>query len=111
MRKLIFLTTSCALLAMSASAQTITGSITGAIKDSSGASAPNVKVTATDISKNQKYDTTSNAVGLYTFPFLPASNYSIEVEAPGFRRSSVGWPDTLPMRMPPSLCPHPARWS
>ncbi len=90
MRKLIFVTTLCALLAMSASAQTITGSITGAIKDSSGAAAADVKVTATDVSKNQKYDTTSNSAGLYTFPFLPASNYTIEVEAPGFRRSAVG---------------------
>ena len=73
MKKLIVLTTLCALLCLSAAAQTITGSITGAVTDSSGAAVPNAKITATDTSKNQKYDSTTNGDGIYTFTFLPAS--------------------------------------
>src|SRR5688572_901128 len=90
MRKLNYLTILSAMLALSASAQTITGSITGVVTDASGASAPNVKITATDTGKNQKYDTTTNADGVYTFTFLPVSSYTVAAEAAGFRRSVVG---------------------
>jgi hypothetical protein len=78
------------MLAVSAAAQTITGSITGVVTDASGASAPNVKITATDTGKNQKYEANTNAEGVYTFTFLPASSYTVAAEANGFRRSIVG---------------------
>ena len=44
------------LCSMSASAQTITGAITGSVTDPSGSAVPNAKVVATDTGKNQKYD-------------------------------------------------------
>ncbi|MBI2685740.1 MAG: TonB-dependent receptor [Acidobacteria bacterium] len=90
MRKLNLITIISALLAIPAAAQTITGSITGVVTDASGASAPNVKIIATDTDKNQKYESTTNSNGVYTFTFLPVSNYTVTAEAQGFRRSQVG---------------------
>lgn len=90
MRKLNLLTLLSVSLALSVSAQTITGSITGLVTDATGAASPNAKVTATDTGKNQKYDATTNGEGLYTFTFLPVSSYTIAVEVAGFRRSVVG---------------------
>ena len=78
------------LLAVSMQAQTITGSITGAISDASGAAVPKVKITATDTNKNQKYEVTTNNAGIYTFVFLPVGSYTVAAENQGFRRSVVG---------------------
>ena len=90
MKKLLELALFSALLGLTASAQTITGAITGTVTDPTGAAVPNVKITATDTGKNQKSETTSNAAGIYTFTFLPVSDYTIAAEAQGFRRAAIG---------------------
>lgn len=77
-------------LCLTVSAQTITGSITGAVTDPTGAAVPNVKVVATDTGKNQSYETTTNTSGIYTFAFLPIGNYSVSAEAAGFRKGVLG---------------------
>ena len=90
MKKLLAFTLLSALFGLNATAQTITGAITGAVTDPTGAAVPNVKITATDNGKNQKFDATTNSAGLYTFTFLPVSDYTVSVEAQGFRRAAIG---------------------
>ena len=53
------------------SAQTITGSITGAVSDPSGAVVANVKIVATNTGTNLTFPTTTNDTGVYNLVFLP----------------------------------------
>ncbi len=82
-----------ALLALSANsgfAQTITASITGAATDPSGAVISGGTVTATNTDTNVRLNTATNAEGIYTFPFLRVGNYTVSIEASGFKKSVVG---------------------
>ena len=56
----------------------------GTVSDSSGAVIPHVRVTLTDTGTNISQKTVSNDHGLYVFTALPASNYRMLIEAPGF---------------------------
>jgi hypothetical protein len=82
----------CIVLAAAglASAQTITASITGNASDPSGAVIPGGAVTATNTETNIRTTTTTNAEGIYTFPFLRVGSYTITVEAKGFKKSVIG---------------------
>lgn len=82
----------CAVLALTglASAQTITASITGTASDPSGAVIAGGTVTATNTETNVRTITTTNAEGIYTFPFLRVGPYTITMEAKGFKKSLIG---------------------
>ncbi len=67
-----------------APAQTV-GEITGEVKDSSGASAPNVAVTATNAETNVARSTVTNSVGVYSFPGLTPGIYQVKASASGFQ--------------------------
>ncbi|MCC6294233.1 MAG: TonB-dependent receptor [Bryobacterales bacterium] len=71
-------------------AQTITASITGSANDPTGAIVAGATVTATNTETNVRSTVTTNAEGLYNFPFLRVGNYTISVEAPGFKKSVIG---------------------
>ena len=73
-----------------ASAQTVTGTITGTVSDSSGLAAPNVTVTATEVATNLHHATQTNIAGVYILNFLSVGNYTITAEAPGFKTSTLG---------------------
>src|ERR1700738_1952526 len=60
------------------------GSITGEVKDQSGASAPNAAVTVTNSETNVMRTTTTNAAGIYSFPDLTPGIYQVKVAAAGF---------------------------
>ncbi len=64
--------------------QTYTGSITGTVKDPTGAVIPNATVTITDVGKGFNYNANTDAGGLFTVRNLPPATYSEKVEAPGF---------------------------
>ena len=64
--------------------QTYTGSITGTVKDPTGAVVPNAAVTITDVGKGFNYTANTDAGGLFTVKNLPPATYSEKVEAPGF---------------------------
>ncbi len=66
--------------------QTATGSISGTITDSNGAAVPGVKVTATSTATGAKLEATSNDAGLYVFPAMPTTFYSIAYEKTGFKK-------------------------
>src|SRR4051794_27742226 len=71
------------LAAGAALAQT-SGSITGVVKDQSGAVAPNAAVTATNSKTNVARSTATNAAGIYSFPDLTPGIYDVKVTAAGF---------------------------
>ncbi len=75
-----------AFLGLALSAQDISGTIQGVVLDPSGASVPNAKVTVMNTGRNQVVRTiTTDAGGNYSAPVLPIGNYSIRVEATGFK--------------------------
>ncbi len=79
----------CFLIA-TAFGQTITGSITGTVLDPSGAAIPGARISATSYGTNLKYSVISNAAGAYNLLFLPIGRYTVEVEAPNFKKLAMG---------------------
>src|SRR5438105_14573086 len=67
------------------SAQSDLGTISGFIKDPSGASVPNAKITVRNKSGVER-QTTTNESGYYAMTNVPAGFYTMDVEAPGFQR-------------------------
>jgi len=53
--------------------------------DPAGASVPKAKVTITNTDRNQAHTVTTNNSGIFSVPFLPVGNYSVKVEASGFK--------------------------
>jgi hypothetical protein len=73
------------LAAIPVAAQLPTGTILGAVKDSSGASIPGATVTLRNTDTNLTKTATTEADGSYRFPELPVGHYEIKAEAAGFR--------------------------
>jgi hypothetical protein len=71
--------------AAAASGQTATGQITGAVKDTSGAVVPKVKVVVTNQGTGLTRETTTNDVGDYVVPLLPVGLYVVTAEQTGFK--------------------------
>ncbi len=76
-------------LSGSASAQEITGTINGTVRDASGAVVPGATVTITDPSKDNAVVRTlsTNDDGEFNAPNLVVSTYSVTVESANFKRS------------------------
>ncbi len=86
-----------ALLCLSSTsvmAQTTTASVTGTVTDSSGAVAPSVKITATNVGTNLTYNTNTNDSGVYNLLFLPVGQYTVSTDKQGFKKTVLG-PFTL----------------
>jgi len=79
----------CFLLFFSSAlhAQKDTSSISGTVRDSSGAVVPNVVITVRNIGTNMVQMTKSDADGEYVTAALRPGRYSIKAEAPGFAQS------------------------
>ncbi|HEY6969384.1 MAG TPA: carboxypeptidase regulatory-like domain-containing protein [Candidatus Angelobacter sp.] len=75
--------------AISLSAQTSLGSITGDIMDPQQAVITDATVTVTSNLTGEKHTTTSNAQGAYRFEALPPGTYNLQVEAPGFATAKL----------------------
>jgi len=86
--KRIFLFFLCSLA--TASAQTITGTITGSISDPSGSAITSARVTARNNATNVANTAEVNGSGVYNLLFLPVGEYSVTVEAQGFKKSVAG---------------------
>lgn len=74
-------------LSVSASAQTVLGTITGRVLDPSEAAVANAAVKATNTGTRLEYRTSTTASGNYVLQQLPVGSYELTVEAPGFRKS------------------------
>ena len=85
--RLATLMLACALMTLHgspASAQTDTGRIAGVVRDPNGAVVAGAYVTAKNERTGEERAATTDAEGLYQFPALRASTYTVSVTAPNF---------------------------
>jgi hypothetical protein len=86
MRLAILIASAALLLALAlpAPAQINSGVITGIVTDPQSARVPNAKVEVVEDQTRYAYNTTSNASGEFTVPYLKAGTYTVRVAASGF---------------------------
>ena len=70
-------------------AQSERGTISGTVKDASGAVIPDANVAVTNTATNASITMRTGGTGDYTAPSLPVGPYSVRVEKEGFRPSSI----------------------
>ncbi len=83
MKKLPFY--AAVLFSCSAWGQTANGTVTGQVRDSSGALVPGAKVVLTNEGTGIAQMFTTDQAGIYRFPLVPAGHYEITIEKTGFR--------------------------
>jgi Carboxypeptidase regulatory-like domain len=76
----------CIFVSLSVSSlwASVSGSISGTVKDPSGSVIANAHVTARESRTGVTYESHTDSKGYYTFPVLPVGHYVVDVEAPGF---------------------------
>ena len=67
-------------------AQMASAELSGNVLDSSGAAIPNATITATNVETTIAHKTISGKSGDYVLTDLPPGDYTLTVEAPGFRK-------------------------
>jgi outer membrane receptor protein involved in Fe transport len=67
-------------------AQEITGTITGAVTDQSGAAIPGLTVTVRNMGTNATQSVVTDENGVYVATLLPAGRYEVSLELAGFKR-------------------------
>lgn len=91
MQRLLSALLTCLLLsclATAALAQT-SGSLSGTIKDPSGASLAGVTVSAKNLGTGEHLNTTTNDRGAFVFPSLMPGEYSLTAEISGFKKAEL----------------------
>src|SRR5262245_12979276 len=78
---------SAAVFVGSLSGQTF-GTVTGEVKDTSGAIVADAKVTVRNTATNGVREVTTNEEGLYTIPALNPGMYDVRAEKSGFKAAS-----------------------
>src|SRR5258708_5367179 len=73
------------LLSLPGFAQTITGTISGNVTDTSGAFVANATVTVENLGTNEKRTATTSGTGGYRVPDLAIGKYKVTANAPGFK--------------------------
>jgi hypothetical protein len=71
-----------------APAQLYTGSVTGVVTDSSGATIPAVKITLVDQGKGFSFTATTDNTGRYLLRSIPPGTYTITAEAANFEKET-----------------------
>ena len=74
------------LYALVASAQTATGSIVGTVVDQTGNMVANAAVSLQNVDTNQTRTAKTDDRGYYALTLLPPANYSLDIQAKGFRQ-------------------------
>jgi hypothetical protein len=82
---LFLLALSCAGLAYS---QTVNATLLGTVTDITGGILANAKVTITEVNTGVSRSGQTNESGNYTFPNLPPGQYTVTVEAAGFKKET-----------------------
>ena len=67
--------------------QAVNGTLLGTVSDQTGAAIADAQVTATLTTTGASHVTTTNASGNYTVPDLQPGNYTITIDAKGFKKS------------------------
>ncbi|HEY1902162.1 MAG TPA: TonB-dependent receptor [Terracidiphilus sp.] len=65
-------------------AQSGRGTLTGSVKDPTGAIIPGALLDLKETNTGSRYEAKSNGQGLYSFPELPPGSYTLSVTSPGF---------------------------
>jgi len=73
----------------SASAQVLTGTLTGTVTDSTDAVVPNAAVTVTSLTNGQVVKEKTDSAGIYVVNALQNGFYKIEVDFPGFAKTEI----------------------
>jgi len=90
-REFLFLTLLCAvlfLLPATAFAQTVTGTLQGAVSDAKGAVIPGAQVVIRNMETGQERTLQTNGEGAYVASFLPLGKYAVTVSSTGFSKVS-----------------------
>ncbi|MGB7719113.1 MAG: carboxypeptidase-like regulatory domain-containing protein [Bryobacteraceae bacterium] len=87
-RTLLVLSLLALLCAGLAFGQAVNATLLGIVTDASGAVVPNAKVTITEVNTGVGRSGQTNESGNYTFPNLPPGQYSVTVEAAGFKKET-----------------------
>ena len=77
------------LLVAPASAQNITGALTGTVSDSTGSAIPSARVTLTNQATSAKQTTSTNDAGIFLFPAILPGTYAVDVSMTGFKSYDV----------------------
>jgi carbon monoxide dehydrogenase subunit G len=86
MNKLVVLSALAICLGSGLHAQDVFATIEGTILDPAEAAVARAKITVTNVDRNQVVRTlTSDGSGIYSATLLPIGNYSVKVEATGFK--------------------------
>jgi hypothetical protein len=83
--KAVLMALLCLFVSRALLAQSDLGTISGYVKDPSGATVPNARVTVTNPTGVQR-GTTTNEYGYYSITNVPPGFYTLTVEAPGFQK-------------------------
>jgi hypothetical protein len=75
----------CLTLVASPAAAQVGGSLSGTVKDPSGAVVPGVSITATNTVLNTMFNTVTDGQGLYSFPKLAVGRYDLTLQIEGFK--------------------------
>jgi hypothetical protein len=70
--------------------QSFTGSVNGSVTDDSGAVIGGANIVVTDRDRGTEFRSVTDESGRYVVTALPPGNYSLAVEAPGFKRFTSG---------------------
>src|SRR5260370_38899949 len=85
--RLLFSVLTVFAIASVISAQEVTGSLNGTVKDASGGAVAGATVTISDADKKVVLrTTTTNDTGQYSAPNLPSGFYDVSIEAPNFKK-------------------------
>jgi len=76
----------CSAFSLAMFAQSDVGTITGFVRDQSGAVVPNAKVTIKSEATNEERAVTTDASGHYTVPNLLPGLYTMTAESTGFKK-------------------------
>ena len=77
------------LLPLNGKAQTATGGIRGTVTDAAEAAIPGATVGARNLATGSESKTVTNSEGVYTLPRLLPGRYTLQVEAPNFKKSEI----------------------
>ena len=85
-RQVVFTLLAAVVILTTAFGQSDLGSITGFVRDPSGAVIPNVKVSVKNEATGAERVSTTNDAGYYTVTNIPPGLYSVSTESAGFKR-------------------------
>src|SRR5262245_25287624 len=86
-RQIVSMVFLLSLFSAVALSQVSTATLTGIVRDTTGAVIPGVTITVTNTDRNTSLTTITNDVGSYVLPALNVGQYKLTADLPAFKRS------------------------